>query len=418
MHGLIQSGLIYTVVSTVTGMGNMLFNGVLQHRLANGEGQYGDANSALNGFVPLLGVLPTIALFAVTHYIAHFKGSGDEARLQGLMAGCRKFLLSLTIAGSIIALIVIKPLSSLFHYSQTMVLVMLACVFLTLWSSMISAFCQGLSWFKRLALIGFLAMVFKVIFGWLVTLRWPSSETAVLAGTVSLLAYLLVFIWRRELLISAKPVSPWNREFVHYLIISTACVLGNYFFLRGDLLVAQSFFGDGAKDAYNRAETLATALPITAAPLLTVLFTSRSSTRSGNIVFEQFKLLGLYIFALLFGAVALVVLRRLLIQIMAGHSIPMAEGMIGHLALAMLFVGLLQAIAFWALSSRWHKISLLYGGLGLLYWVTLFSLGKTPEKLLTVMPVATGVAFVLMLVVWITCMRRHHPVHGKTVTAE
>jgi hypothetical protein len=352
----------------------------------------------------------------VTHYIAHFKASGDESRLQGLLAGCRKFLLYLTITGSVIALAVIKPLGALFHYSQGMMVVMLACIILTLWSSMVIALCQGLSWFKRLALIGFLVMVSKVVFGWLVTLRWPSSETAILASTVSLLAFLLVLIWRNELKISAKPVSPWNREFVHYLIISTACVLGNYFFLRGDLLVAQSFFGHVDTDAYNKAEVLATALPITAAPLLTVLFTSRSSARSGNIVLEQFKLLGLYVFALLFGAVSLMVLRGLMVSIMAGHPVPMAEAMIGHLSLALVFVGLLQAIAFWALSSRWHKISLLYGALGLLYWVTLFSLGHTPARLLTVMPIATGAAFIIMFIVWFTCMRRHRA-HDKILPA-
>jgi len=412
IHGLIQSGLIYTFVNFVTGFGNMIFNGVLQHRLKNGEGQYGDANSALNGFIPLLSLLPSIAVFAVTHYIAHFKASGDESRLQGLLAGCRKFLLYLTITGSVIALAVIKPLGAFFHYSQGMMVVMLACVFLTLWSSMVIALCQGLSWFKRLALIGFLTMVLKVVFGSLVTLRWPSPETAILAVTVSLLANLLVLVWRSELKISAKPVSPWNREFVHYLIISTACVLGNYFFLRGDLLVAQSFFGDGVKDAYNKAEVLATALPITAAPLLTVLFTSRSSARSGNIVLEQFKLLGLYVFALLFGAISLVALRGIMVSIMAGHPVPLAEGMIGHLSLAMVFVGLLQAIAFWALSSRWHKISLLYGALGLLYWVALFLLGQTPARLLTVMPIGTGVAFIVMFIVWLTRMRRHHPVQS------
>jgi hypothetical protein len=224
-------------------------------------------------------------------------------------------------------------------------------------------------------------------------------------------------IWRNELKISAKPVSPWNREFVHYLIISTACVLGNYFFLRGDLLVAQTFFGHVDTGAYNKAEVLATALPITAAPLLTVLFTSRSSARSGNIVLEQFKLLGLYVLALLFGAVSLMVLRGLMVSIMAGHPVPMAEAMIGHLSLAMVFVGLLQAIAFWALSSRWHKISLLYGALGLLYWVTLFSLGQTPARLLTVMPIATGAAFLVMFIVWFSCMRRHRA-YDKILPAE
>jgi hypothetical protein len=212
--------------------------------------------------------------------------------------------------------------------------------------------------------------------------------------------------------ISAKPVSPWNREFVHYLIVSAACLVGGYFFTKGDLLVAKRFFIKADNDAYNISEQLASALPIAVAPLLTVLFTSRSTGRSGNIVGEQLKLMGIYVSALLFGAAALFSLRHFCVQIMAGRPAPASEGLIGYLALTMVFVGLLQAIAYWALSSRWHKISLLYGVLGLLYWATLFSLGHTPAMLLTVMPIATGVAFMVMFIFWLKCMRRHHPVQS------
>jgi len=411
IHGLIQSGLIYTIIQFATALGNMAFSAVMVRNLPS-AGQYSDANSAINGFIPLLGLTPSIALFAVAHYIAHYKACGDEARLQGLLAGCRKFLLYLTIAGSLLAIVVIKPLSNFFHYSQSMTLVMLVSALLQLWASLAAALCQGLSWFKRLALIGFLTMTIRILFGWGVTLRWPSAETAVLASIVALSANLLILLWRRELKISAKPVSPWNREFVHYLIVSAACLVGGYFFTKGDLLVAKRFFIKADNDAYNISEQLASALPIAVAPLLTVLFTSRSTGRSGNIVGEQLKLMGIYVSALLFGAAALFSLRHFCVQIMAGRPAPASEGLIGYLALTMVFVGLLQAIAYWALSSRWHKISLLYGVLGLLYWATLFSLGHTPAMLLTVMPIATGVAFMVMFIFWLKCMRRHHPVQS------
>jgi hypothetical protein len=412
ISGLIQSGLIYTVINFLAGLGNLAFQVVLQHRLKKTDGLFGSANTVLNMFIPLLSLLPTIALFAVTHYIAHFKACGDEARLQGLLAGCRKFLLYLTILSSLLAMVVIKPLSTMFHYSQSLMLMTLACVVLTLWSSMVAALCQGLSWFKRLALIGFLTMALKFLFGFFLTLRWPTPEMAVLASALGLLANLVLLVWRKELKISAKPVSPWNREFVHYLIISTACIVGGYFFLRGDLMVAQSFFTNVDNDAYNKAEVLGVALPITVAPLLTVLFTSRSSKRSGNIVLQQFKLLGIYILVLLFGFASLYVLRHLLVRIMAGQPVPAAEDMIGRLALTMVFVGLLQAIAVWALSSRWHKISLLYGLLGLTYWQTLSWLGHTPDKLLLVMPITAGAAFVIMFIGWYISMRHRQLVQS------
>jgi hypothetical protein len=73
----------------------------------------------------------------------------------------------------------------------------------------------------------------------------------------------------------------------------------------------------------------------------------------------------------------------------------------------MTFVGLVQAFAMWALASRWLKIALLYGALGLGYWLTLLAFGKSPEELLRVMPIVSGMAFVVLFSVWLIAMRTH-----------
>ena len=361
---LLQSGIIFAAINFVTALGNMAFSSVMARHLTK-AGEYSDANSALNGFAPLLTLVPTIATFAVAHYIAHFNASGDHARLQGLLVGCRRFLFRLSLFGSILAAAVIDPLSKFFHYTQGLMLVTLVWALLTLWGSFATALCQGLSWFKRLALIGFLIMALRVSFGWFVTLQWPTPETAVLASAFALLANLLLLCWRKDVVVHGQPVSPWNREFVLYLIVSAACVAGGYFFTLGDLLVAKKFFTDADNDAYNLAERLAVALPLAVAPLLTVLFTSRSGARSGNIVAEQLKLMGLYLAALLFGAGALLLLRGLCVKILLGRASPEAEAMILRLSITMVIVSLLQALALWSLASRWLKISLSYGLLGL-----------------------------------------------------
>ena len=57
--------------------------------------------------------------------------------------------------------------------------------------------------------------------------------------------------------------------------------------------MANKFFAKEELDAYAAAGILARALPLTVAPLLTVLFTSRSGRRAGGIVAEQLKLFGL-----------------------------------------------------------------------------------------------------------------------------
>ena len=405
---LLQSGIIFSAISFVTGLGNLAFQGVLGRHLS-GPGQYGNANSALGGLMTLLGLLPAVATFAVTHYIAHFNASGDSARLQGLLLGCRKFLFRFTITGSVLAMIVTKPLSDFFHYDESLMLVTLGCALLGLWASLATALCQGLAWFKRLALIGFLAMLLRVCFGWLITFKWPSAETAVLASAFALLANLVLLFWRKDLSLHGEPVPPWNREFAQYFIVSAAFVAGNFCFFQGDYLVANKFFTKAELDAYAAAGILARALPMTIAPLLMVLFTSRSAQRTGGIVAEQLKLFGLSGLALVFGAICLFVLRAFFLKILGKYT-PQAAGMVSPFAVTMVFVGLLQLLAYWALASRWQKTSLLYGGLGLAYWLALLFLGKTPAALLQTMFTAAGTALAILFIVWFVILRRHKPV--------
>ena len=286
--------------------------------------------------------------------------------------------------------------------------VTLACTLLGLWASLATALCQGLAWFKRLALIGFIGMTLRFTFGWFITLKWPSQETAVLASAFALLANLILLFWRKDLSLHGEPVSPWNREFVFYLIVSAAYVVGNYCFTVGDVLAMQRYFSNADSDAYTGAERLAAGLPAAVAPLLAVLFTNRSTEHTGEALRNQLKLLGLYLVSLVAGAICLYVLRVICLKILGKYT-PEAAGMIGPLAVTMIFVGLLQALGMWALASRWSKMALFYGVLGLGYLFTLLLIGKTPVVLLPTMNIAAGIAFVALFIVWLNAMR-----HGKS----
>ena len=147
---LLQSGLIFSAISFITSLGHFGFQAIIG-RYLNSQGDYGGANSIITAFIPLLGLLPATATFAVTHYIAHYNTCGDRARLQGLLLGCRKFLLWFTIAGSVLALVVIHPLSQFFKYSDSLMLVTLGCTLFGLWGAFATALCQGMGWFQRLA---------------------------------------------------------------------------------------------------------------------------------------------------------------------------------------------------------------------------------------------------------------------------
>lgn len=408
---LLQSGIIYTAINFLTGLGNMAFQAVMGHKLKL-PGQYGHANSVINALMPLLGLATQVAIMAVTHYIAHFNAIGDTGRLQGLLAGCRRFLLHLTIFGSVLAVVAIKPLSDFLNYPSRLMLVALACTLLSLWTSLATALCQGLAWFKRLAMIGFIGMLLRVFLGYAVLRQWSTGEASVISNTFPLLAYLILLLWRKDLMLprQTQATSPWNHEFILYLTVSAAFVVGNYCFSLSDLLVMQHYFTDADSDAYGAAERLAISLPITVAPLLTVLFTNRSVAHSSDALREQLKLIGLFAAGLMFGAVSLYVLRHPCLKLLKKDS-PEAAGMLDHLCVAMIFVGLLQAMGTWALASRWSRISLLYGALGIVYTTLILTVGRTPEALLQTMPIAAGGGFVILFMVWILAMRRHKPVN-------
>jgi O-antigen/teichoic acid export membrane protein len=400
---IIQSGLILSIVGFLTGIGNYAFQMVMARHLPDGE--FGYMNATVT-FVGMLGLPLGAATYAVTHYLARFQAGGEEARLQGLLAGCRRFLFHLTLVGTVLAIVAVKPLGEFFKIPRTsLVLISAFCVVAGLWGGFATALCQGLSWFKRLAFIGLLTVALRLGFGWAAVTHYPRAESVVLASAVMLLANLVLLFWRKELPGKVAGISPWDRQFAQYLIVGAACVGGNFCFQQGDILVANRYFTPLQLSAYSGTQKLAGALWMVVGPLLTVLFTHRSGARTAGAVAEQFKLLGLYAVGLLAGAAGLMVLRGLAVRIMFGHPAPTAAALMGPLALTMVFVGLLQALGTWALASSWLKVSLLYGALGLAYWLVLLVFGKTLPNLLVVMPVAAGTALAVLFGFWFITLR-------------
>lgn len=404
MNKLWRSGIILSAAGFLAGIGNYVFQGLIGRQL--GKEEYGIVNTTI-GFMGLLGLPLLIATTAVTHHIAHFHAREDHGRLRGLLLGCRRFLFQLTIIGTVMAVVLIKPLSEFFNFPRSsLMLVAVICVIASLWGSLATALCQGMSWFKRLAFIGLAAVGLRLAFGWFATREQPVAEAAVMATGFAVLANLVLLYWRKELFSHGEPASPWDRDFVQFLVASAACVGGGYCFTQGDLLVAQRYFQGEEIGVYSAAALLARALPMVVGPLLVVLFTSRSGHREGAVVSEQFKLLGLYGAGLVCGAMGLFILRHFCVKLIFGQETPQAATMIGCLAATMVFVGLLQALAMWALASRWLKVAVFYGVLGLAYWLTLLWRGTTPERLLETMPVAAGVALGGLLAVWAIVMKR------------
>lgn len=405
------SGVIFSAASFLAGLGNYLFQSLMGRLLTHVENgqiidvEFGRMNTTL-GFIGMLNLPVIIAVTAVTHYIAHFRAAGDEARLQGLVDGCKRLLFWLTIGGSLLAIALVKPLSLFFNVPRSsLTLTALFCVLAGLWGGYATGLCQGLAWFKRLAAISLLAACLRILFGWVAARQFAMAESAVAASGFAFLANLGLLYWRGQLRGSGHAVSPWTRELGLYFLVGAATVGATYFFLQGDLPIAQRNFAETELGTYTAAGLLGRALPMVVAPMLTVLFTSRSGHRAVSALRAQLELLGLYAVGLGCGAVGLLLLRGFLVKLIFGKPAPEAAGMVGWFALTMGFVGLMQAMGMWALASRWFKVALLYGGLGLTYWLVLLVFGTSPQRMLQVMPLFAGVAFVVLFIAWFSAMR-------------
>jgi O-antigen/teichoic acid export membrane protein len=385
-------------------MGYFAFNAMIARRLPLAE--YGYANTILAGFVSFLSLPTAIVNTSLVHYIAYFRGQNDEARLQGLLAGCQRFLLQITVAGSFLALLLAAPLAHFFGYRTSLMLVALMTILVSLWSGFAVSLCQGMAWFKRLAIIGLVAVCLKLLFGWAVTIKFPTAEMAVTATAFSLLANISLLYWWKDIFRhGAERISPFTRQFVHFLLVTGAYVAGNWFFLNGTDLVAQKYFPGEDLGAYELAARWGFALPATLLPLLQVMFTSRSGGKEGQALSDQRILLTLYAVGLSSGAAVLILFRNFWIHILHGQANPRAAEMLVRYTLAMTFVGLNQALAMWSLASRWFRLAICYGIFGLAYWLTLMAFGRSPGALLQIMPVGTAIAFAILLAWWLLTAR-------------
>src|SRR5262249_40872028 len=123
---LLESSFFLSAAGLLTGLGNYAFQGIIGRHLDLKE--YGSVNTPL-GFVALLSLPLAMATMAVTHFLARYDATGDHGRLQGLLGGCRRFLLRLTIAGSLLAAVLVRPLGDFFHFPRvSLTLVALVCV--------------------------------------------------------------------------------------------------------------------------------------------------------------------------------------------------------------------------------------------------------------------------------------------------
>lgn len=408
---LLHAGFWLTGINFVASVGHFGYQLVMAHMLDSSE--FTSFNTTL-GLVNLLVVPLAAASQAITHDLAWHHANDNQRELKQLQAACQKLLRRLTWIISLLALVLIQPLTSFFNFPRgSLALVALACVPITMWSTLGSVWCAGLSRFNLLAALNFGTMAARVISGIALVYFFPTAEAAVGATFVAgwVLASVVLFYPMPKV---SEPVgeSPWNKEFIFYLGAALLVGLGNFIFCFSDQLVAQRNTDGYYLDAYVKAGLLARAVFWGSQPLLVVYFTQRSgkehSTR-GSI-----SLWFVYVAVVIVGLVMLLVLRKPLCHLLLQRDqiqnlLPMMLQDLKRFALIVLPIGVLQGLGFYYLASEKLVESYLFGILGMLYFAVLILFGHSIDMMLSLMFGGAIMCLLTLLLAAVIRWGRHQP---------
>jgi O-antigen/teichoic acid export membrane protein len=394
---LAQQGTLFAAAGLLAGAGNYVFQGVMGRILPIEE--YGLALTSL-GTAGAVGLPVGAASMALTHYIAQLRSRDETERLGALVAGSRRLLLRITLAVTVLALLLIRPVGAYFEIPRSsLTFAMLSAALGTVWTAFAGAWFMGMARFDLLAGLSLAGVALRVGVGLALGKAMGNAEAACYATAAAALVYLALMRHRRP---SPAPAAapPWDREFVRYLLVCAAYSGGMYAFMQGDLLAAQKHLTGEARGVYSAAGTLGRALVFAAGPLLSVLFTARSEHRSDGSRRDQLLLLAMHSGILATGAVVITLLAPFLVQLLLGKSDPAVQRLVAQFALVMVPIGLLQAVATSALAARRETPVLVFGLAGLGYWAWLMVHGHSPDALLAAMRTGALVSLGVVAGIW------------------
>jgi O-antigen/teichoic acid export membrane protein len=375
-----QSSAVLTLASLAGAAGNYLFQAIMGRLLPLSE--FGHLNAAL-GLAGMVGIGVAAASQAVTHHLARHQARDEQHRVEELKAASSAFLFRLTVLCSVLAIVLIQPISVFFHVPRaTITLWVLATILVSLWGGLANAWCAGLGQFQFMAALGLASVAVRIAVGALGGRTWNAAETGVAASAFCALTIVGGVLWRDRALVQVRGrLTPlWEPEFLRFLLASFAVCVGNYAFLQSDVVVAQRWLNPTELGAYTAAGLFGRAVVLLPLPILTVFFTARSGQeRSDKATLLQ---LAAFTALLLAGAGAVMLGKGILCRLLLSRTDAAVLSLMNRFALVMVPVGVLQAFTFYALAARRFRAALVYGGCGLVYGAALTWWGRDAQTLL------------------------------------
>jgi O-antigen/teichoic acid export membrane protein len=403
----LSDSVILTGATLLAAASNYLFQAWMRRHLSWSE--FGYLNTTLS-LILFAGVPLTAASQTVTHHLALINAGGDPEKMARMQAASLKFLRYLTWALFALCLALIHPVSAFLRFPRaSLVWMALLLVPVNLWSALGGAWCSGLSAFRLLSCLVILTAIVRLVAGGILVSFFPEAESGLAATMLSgLVLAAVVAVSPHHGTAARLRVALRNRELLSYGGAALAVSFGALAFLQGDQILAQRYFPGDELGRYSGAGLLGRAIVWVSLPVLTVYFTRRSG-HDGTRPSPR-HLLGIYLGMIVGGAIFLLLFRVPLLSLLLGAHDPGLDRLTSQFALAMIPIGLLQALGCHFLASRQIPESLAFGACGSAYLVALAWYGATPTLMLGVMSGAATVSIALLGLMFLV---RHNFSHAR-----
>ena len=349
---------------------------VFRRELAPGE--FGTLNTVL-GLIGLMTV-PVIAVDrALAWYLSRIHAPARDHSLVALRDASLPILEMSAWAWAALTLVLLFPVLSLLDLPRfSLGLFALLNIFIALAGVVSGAICDQLRQARFWAGLLLAAAVIRLLAGGLLAHYEPWSESVLAAFILGGFIILVPVLRQAPIEIEARiraVQAILDRDFLIYLGATFSVLLAVFLFSSADRIIAQSWFGSPspdnagtlkdyvnwpAFDAYQSAGLLGRSLLWGTQPLLLIFFAQRSrlekSTSASLLWFW------IYLGALITGVILLILLRQPVSRWFCGTDFAPTAGLVPVFALAMIPLGLLHGLSFFALASRRYPECFVLGG--------------------------------------------------------
>jgi O-antigen/teichoic acid export membrane protein len=389
----LSDGLILTVANFVAALGSYFFQALMRRHLSWPE--FGYLNATLS-LILFAGVPLTAASQTMTHHLAQMGALGRAEKVEQLQAAGLKLLRHLTWIVLALCMLLLPPLAAYLRFPRaSLAWAGLLWIPVNLWSTLGSSWCAGLNRFRLLSGLIIGAALLRLVAGAIAVSFYPWAEAGIAATIISgvVLGSIAVFSPHHATASSLRQIM-LQRDWLIYGLAALAVAFGTLAFFQGDQILAQRHFPGEQLGRYTGAGLLGRTIVWASAPILTVYFTRRSGHHAG--LTSPTPLLGIYLGMLAAGAVGILLLRDELLQLLLGVKDADLSTMTARFALAMVPIGILQAMGCHSLATRRLPECLAFAACAVAYLAALSIHGQTPSLMLNVMSLGATVSVVLL----------------------